>query len=180
MHKLGRMLQAWGHWLLAVLCAAVVLLSALWTRQLQDQDAENTQALADTSQRLQDTVSSSAPTFVPPTADGILLRPRSDAPLFFPAFGVWQTHLGMDYATDPGDPVYAIADGTAQIEDETLLLLHTDGSSTRYRGLQSIQVSNGQRLRAGEPVGLAGATVPWEGNGHICLLYTPAQTLSAD
>lgn len=180
MRKLGRILQAWGHWLLAALCAAVVLLSALWTRQLQAQDAENAQALADTSQRLQDAAPSPAPTFVPPTAEGILVRPRSDTPLFFPAFGVWQAHPGMDYAADPGDPIYAIADGTAQIEGETLWLLHTDGSVTQYRGLQSLQVSDGQRIRAGEIVGLAGAAVAWEGSGHVCLLYTPAQTPPAD
>ena len=97
--KISRFLEKWGHYLLAALCAAVILLSGLWTRALSTRDAE---ALHDTAQRLADvTVPPAA--FIPlrPCA-GAVLRPFSTAPLFFPAVGVWQIHPGGGFCGGGG------------------------------------------------------------------------------
>ena len=80
--KLGRLLERWGYYGLALLCAAVILLSALWTRE-QPLSPPASQALSDGSQRLSQAVSPapSRGALCRPTA-GALLRGYSETPVF--------------------------------------------------------------------------------------------------
>lgn len=171
MKKIGLLFQKWGHYLLALLCAGVILLSALWTRQQQLQEASDAPALADGSQRLS-AATTPPPALAPalPTKSGRVLRLYSETPLYFPAYSLWRAHPGVDYEAAAGESVYAIRSGSVQIEQGELYLLHEDGRRTRYRGLARLTVSQGQRVRAGEQVGLAGAEVYLEGSGHICII----------
>ena len=167
--KISRFLEKWGHYLLAALCAAVILLSGLWTRALSTRDAE---ALHDTAQRLADvTVPPAA--FIPlrPCA-GTVLRPFSTAPLFFPAVGVWQIHPGVDFAADEGEEIFAVGDGAVAAVAPFLRIDHGNGYVSEYRGLRETPLRPGQAVRAGQAVGTAGAAVPYEGAGHVCVRLT--------
>ncbi|WP_337842507.1 M23/M56 family metallopeptidase [Rheinheimera sp.] len=76
-------------------------------------------------------------------------------------------HQGMDFAAQAGDPVYASARGTVLIADNqslnsnygmAVLLDHGNGYQTLYAHLQQADVTPGQQLQAGQPLGKVGAT----------------------
>ena len=90
--------ETWGVYGLALLCAAVILFSAWWTR---GQDAAERQALSDGSQRLQDATASPAPLRLVRPCAGELVRGFDAAPVFFAQSGLWQIHPRLDFAA-PG------------------------------------------------------------------------------
>lgn len=167
--KLGRLLERWGYYGLALLCAAVILLSALWTRE-QPLSPPASQALSDGSQRLSQAVSP-APSpgmLCRPTA-GALLRGYSETPVFFPALSLWQAHPALDFSAEPGAPVYALAAGTLAANAEGVCVRHEDGGESLYRGVALAEKAPGQQVKAGERIGTATGSVPFEGAGHICV-----------
>lgn len=74
----------------------------------------------------------------------------------------WQPgNRGVDYAPEPGTPVTAAADGEVVFAGEVggelhVTVRHPDGLRTSYSFLASVSVAVGQRVRAGDPVGVAG------------------------
>jgi Peptidase family M23/Putative serine esterase (DUF676) len=92
-------------------------------------------------------------------------RPPVSAPIsdpFRPPAGPYGAgNRGLEYDTDPGDPVRASADGTVVFAGPVagtlhVTLRHGDGVRTSYSFLRAIDVVLGQRVRAGGPVGIAG------------------------
>lgn len=73
-------------------------------------------------------------------------------------------HMGLDLAGLPGDTVTAAADGIVALVDEFLLagnivyLNHGGGLLSGYFHLSGQLVETGQRVPAGTPIGLVGAT----------------------
>ena len=73
-------------------------------------------------------------------------------------------HMGLDLAGRPGDTVAAPADGIVALVDEFLLagnivyLNHGGGLLSGYFHLSEQLVETGQRVPAGTPIGLVGAT----------------------
>ncbi len=68
---------------------------------------------------------------------------------------------GIEYATVPGTPVGAVADGVVTFAGPVagtlhVTVLHADGIRTSYSFLDRVGVVVGQRVRRGQPVGLAG------------------------
>ena len=171
--RLRRGFDAWGHYLLALLCAGVILLSAAWTRERQAGEMAGHQALSDQSQRLsQVTPPPQKETYASPT-EGDVLRPYSEAPVYFPALRFWHTHCAVDFAAGDGEKVYAISAGAVvSCGEGCVRLRHESGLESLYRGLQKIEVSPGQSVRKGAVLGLAGERVPYEGTGHICVAVT--------
>ena len=71
---------------------------------------------------------------------------------------------GLEYATIPGDPVGAPADGVVTFAGPVggglhVVILHQDGIRTSLSFLASILVVRGQSVAAGQPVGRSGATL---------------------
>lgn len=71
---------------------------------------------------------------------------------------------GWEYATTPGQPVKAAADGTVTFAGQVggvlnVVIRHAGGVLTTYSKLHSISVSRGQEIRAGDVVGVAGSGV---------------------
>lgn len=74
-------------------------------------------------------------------------------------------HNGVDFATNEGDSVYAISDGIVQLAAENfyfngnfVLLNHGQGLSSIYLHLSKIFVKNGNKVKKGQVIGLAGST----------------------
>jgi len=74
-------------------------------------------------------------------------------------------HNGIDFAVGEGDSVYAITDGIVRLAGENfyfngnfVLLDHGQGLSSVYLHLSKIFVQNGERIKKGEVIGLAGST----------------------
>ncbi|MFN2608540.1 MAG: peptidoglycan DD-metalloendopeptidase family protein [Acidimicrobiales bacterium] len=68
---------------------------------------------------------------------------------------------GIDYATSPGAPVAAAADGEVVFAGQVggalhVVILHPDGIRTSYSLLQSITVHRGDRVSQGQAVGTSG------------------------
>ncbi|WP_037675067.1 M23 family metallopeptidase [Streptomyces griseus] len=73
-------------------------------------------------------------------------------------------HTGQDFAVPAGTPVYAVGPGTVRASTcgdgfgNQVVVRHRDGYFTHYAHLARIFVRKGQRVSAGQRVGLAGAT----------------------
>ncbi len=169
LRRFQRGMEKWGHYLLALLCAGVILLSAVWTRR---QDAENAgqTALSDQGQRLSQALETPEPAPLVRPAAGAVARGFSSVPVFFPKTGVWMAHSGLDFAAEPGEKVFALAAGTVVSCEGGIRVDHGDGSESLYRGVQESGVRPGQRVRAGETLGTAGGAVLYEGEGHVCVI----------
>ena len=100
--KAGSALEKWGHYALALLCAAAILLSALWTREQRQEDAPGAQALNDQSQRLADAMRTPAPedTALTRPVKGEITRGYSDGAVYFDPPGVWSVHRAVDFAAE--------------------------------------------------------------------------------
>ncbi|WP_425832125.1 peptidoglycan DD-metalloendopeptidase family protein [Streptomyces fractus] len=96
------------------------------------------------------------------------VKPVSPAPLsagFGSGGHLWaHTHTGQDFAVPTGTPVRAVGAGTVVYTGcgdgfgNQVVLRHADGYYTQYAHLSRIGVSVGDRLDAGETLGLSGAT----------------------
>lgn len=81
-----------------------------------------------------------------------------------PISGEHQEHQGLDLAAPEGSPVAAAKSGVVSFAGERggygnlVVIEHADGTSTRYGHLSQIQVGEGQRVTAGQVVGLVGST----------------------
>ena len=170
--KISRGMEKWGHYLLALLCAGVILLSAVWTREQQAQERADHPALSDQSQRLSQAEEEKPEAALTRPAVGAVLRPYNETPVFFPATGVWQPHPALDFCAAAGDAVCAMADGVVVSCENGVLVDHGAAGAGLYRGLQTISVQPGQHVRAGAALGQAGAWIPYEGDGHVCVSLT--------
>jgi murein DD-endopeptidase MepM/ murein hydrolase activator NlpD len=71
-------------------------------------------------------------------------------------------HRGVDIAMPTGTPVHAMARGTVHFAGElrgyglTVILEHRASVRSLYAHLSDIQVTTGERVRAGQPIALSG------------------------
>jgi murein DD-endopeptidase MepM/ murein hydrolase activator NlpD len=81
-----------------------------------------------------------------------------------PFTGGASAHEGIDISTSRGEPVLATADGTVLLSGwageygRAIEIVHNDRYVTLYGHLQQTLVSEGQRVRRGDRVGLVGST----------------------
>lgn len=134
----------------------------------------------------------------PPAPDGgpgIVYQPPLEAPVADPFRAPPNPYAagnrGIEYATPPGTPVGAVADGTVVFAGPVagsrhVTVLHADGIRTSYSFLAEILVTQGQVVARGQPVGLSGSrlhlgarTGPrryidpatlWSGPAHVYLV----------
>ena len=168
--KTKRFLAVRGDYLLAVLCIAVILLSAVWTRT-QAPAAPSSEALSDESQRLAAVSPSPQPENWTRPVPGALVRGYDAHSVYFPALGLWHTHPALDFAVETGEPVLAILPGTVLSCDDGVLVQTPDGREIRYRGVTDLRVSPGQAVDSGGLLGIASGQVPWEENGRLCVWF---------
>ncbi|MBR3019701.1 MAG: M23 family metallopeptidase [Clostridia bacterium] len=162
--------EAWGHYLLALLCAGVILLSAAWTREQHSGEIADHQALSDQSQRLSQVTSPPKEEAYGWPTDGRRVRDYSATPVYFPAFNLWRAHPAVDYEAEDGKQVYAMLAGTVESCDHGCVRIdHGNGLVSLYRGLKAISAAPGQQVRKGAVIGIAGGHVLYEGEGHICV-----------
>lgn len=108
---------------------------------------------------------------LPDEVNFILIRDSSE--FCFPVKGVrsspygwrWQRgHHGVDIALRTGDPVHAAFGGTVRVASRMggygncIVVRHSNGLETLYGHLSKINVAVGQRVAAGDTIGLGGST----------------------
>lgn len=73
-------------------------------------------------------------------------------------------HYGIDLAMPTGTPIYSIFDGTIRVAKwnksygNLIVIRHDNGLESYYAHLSEIQVMPGQKVKAGDRIGLAGNT----------------------
>lgn len=114
------------------------------------------------------TLSPSAPAAAAATTPTPPYRPPVDAPLVDvfrpPSTPYGPGNRGVDYATTPGTPVLAASDGTVTFAGHVggslhVTVLHDDGVRTTLSFLATTTVRRGQRVRQGDKVGTAAASL---------------------
>lgn len=172
MKQPGVFLEKWGHYLLAALCAGVIVFSAFWARSLPVNIHENAPAAADQSQRLADTRQKAEETVYFRPAEGAILRSFSEEPVYDEALGLWAMHPALDFQTTEDEKIFAMITGRVKLGSEGLEIYGADEISVLYRGLSKVLAADGQQVKAGDSIGLAGGSVPMEsGQPHICIRY---------
>lgn len=89
-----------------------------------------------------------------------------------PVLSRMTAHNGVDYAAAPGTPVRAVADGTVEFAGRqngygnVIFLDHGKGQTTVYAHLNSMAVSQGQRVTQGQYLGGVGST-GWATGPHL-------------
>jgi murein DD-endopeptidase MepM/ murein hydrolase activator NlpD len=103
----------------------------------------------------------------PPPAAGTTYAPPVDAPVVdgfrLPDGPYGAGNRGLEYATSPGDPVHAIADGLVVFAgpvagSNAVTVLHPDGLRSSYSYLSEVSADVGRHVSRGETVGRAGQT----------------------
>ncbi|HEV2070848.1 MAG TPA: peptidoglycan DD-metalloendopeptidase family protein [Acidimicrobiales bacterium] len=102
------------------------------------------------------------------TPERVVYRPPVDGPVvdsYRPPVSPYAPgNRGLDYATVPGQPVGAAAEGEVVFAGPIgpsghVVVLHADGIRTSYSFLDSVGVVRGQRVVGGQAVGTAGAVL---------------------
>jgi len=109
------------------------------------------------------------PEVVLPVAGAVLRDHAMDRLVYDETTRDWRVHDGVDLAADPGQDVKAARAGTvlAVYEDDaygmTVVLEHADGYTSRYCNLaETVPVAVGETVRAGQTIGMVGATALME------------------
>ncbi len=106
--------------------------------------------------------------FVLPTQGELSRAYSGDALEYDETTRDWRAHTGADYAGQAGDAVCAITDGTVtEIGEDAvwgnyIILSHAQGLTSRYAGLDSITVSEGDSVKGGAQMAELGSASPLE------------------
>jgi Peptidase family M23/Putative serine esterase (DUF676) len=135
-----------------------------WWRRLARRPVAGALALAITTAALSSAAAAGAQAPLPDPSSPTY-RPPVSAPIadpFRPPAGPYGAgNRGLEYDTEPADPVRASADGTVVFAGPVagtlhVTLRHGDGVRTSYSFLGAVDVVLGQRVGAGDRVGIAG------------------------
>lgn len=193
---MGRMLRRVREWMieyayLVTLCCvlAIVVGSAIYTRQVRREDETGVQAAADAPE-IEETASlvptvtvtplpTIAPLTVRPVAlvsagttwpvDGAVLRGFDTQELvLWETLDSWRTHTALDIAGEAGESVVCSADGKVKSStwDELwgwrVTVDQADGRQVTYAGLESSVVSIGESVTRGQTIGTLLEAIPCE------------------
>jgi len=165
--RLKKWLERWGYMLVCVLGAAVVLLSALWTKRADAQTEMAQNALHSMDETLKKHQDGQREKLCAP-CEGDVIRPFSLSAVYFDKAGMYGVHSGLDTDAPPGSAVYAMLSGTVVQAMDGCVCIREGDLECRIRGIREICCAEGETVNAGEKIGTAGGRVPFEGEGHVC------------
>lgn len=175
--KYTRFIQRQGFAVLTVLCVAVIVGSAVWTKHATVPKAAPTPPVSGAAlaaelwqQSLKEAVTlSPSPTaavavWTPPMENMSLLRSFDGVRMVQSGItGVWQLHDAVDLIAEPGAPVFAMANGIVlSIEEKGLqqacvTVSHPGGYEVTFAGLSMLSgIQPGDPVKAGQTLGFAG------------------------
>lgn len=111
------------------------------------------------------------PIFTWPVPPALGISAHFDDALYQQRFGM--AHHAIDIPILQGSVVHAVADGTVvKVSDQglgfnSLVIRHGGGFATLYGHVSSFLVSEGDRVKAGDPVALSGGTPGTAGAGRL-------------
>lgn len=132
--------------------------------------------------------------FVLPVDNATLVRDCSLTELvYMPSLNMWRSHNGLDFAAAEGATVMSVADGVVKgvvsttLEGTVVTIDHGNGLTSCIRSLASACVAEGDAVKAGQAIGVAGTMLTELSDGvHVHLemtaggeLVDPAEYLDA-
>ena len=85
-------------------------------------------------------------------------------PNIHPVFGYWYIHKGIDFAANPGTPIYAAANGVVTFVNydegygNHVYISHKFGFKTHYSHMKTFLVKKGEIVSQGQIIGTVGST----------------------
>lgn len=168
---------------------AVVAGSALYTRQVRQQNEAGVQAAANAPEiaasatPVPEPATTPLPTIAPLAVRPVLLTASStvwpvegevlrafdeQALIWWESLGCWRVHMGLDIAGEAGQAVACCADGKVKSStwDELwgwrVMIEQADGHQVMYCGLENSVVSIGESVTRGQTIGTLLARIPCE------------------
>lgn len=146
-------LDKWGACAAALLCAAVVALSAVYTRQEDISSLAARSAGTDAGETLEQAQAQAQNRWARPVR-GDIRRAFQGAQK---VNGVWQADPFTYFSCARGQAAYACRAGKVTLaQGERMILAHADGFISEYRGLSGLLKRAGDSVSAGERLGAAG------------------------
>ena len=184
-----------GFAVVVTVCVAVIASTAVWTKQQPAPYVAPTPPAAEdqsVARLLQESLRDVATPSPAPTAAPLEWQPPLDSMAVLTAFddcsmlrsgvsGIWTLHDAVDLSASPGDPVYAMADGTITDFGESaqrgawVTVEHADGYTAAYSGLAMLgAIKQGDTVKGGQCIGFVGGIIIEESDldGHIHLRMT--------
>lgn len=113
----------------------------------------------------------SAPTYVVPMKDATVIKDYSAKELQYnESLKQWEIHKAIDFQAGENASVLAFSDGTVSnvytnyLEGTVVEITHTNGLVSVYKSLSSASVKIGDKVSAGQTIGVAGNTMAQEQN----------------
>ena len=129
-------------------------------------------AQTDTRTALQTMLSTNLSLSYPLNSNNII-REYSEKTVYYKTLNVWKPHLGVDFAGNLGEDVFAMTGGAVtKIYDDKLygktVEISTDDAVVVYNGMGTVTVTEGQSVDAASKIGVIGS-VPCEADdkNHI-------------
>ena len=156
-----RLIKKWGEAALAALCVLSILFAALYTRQDDLRRMAARDAAASQDEKLKDVQETKR--FQPPAVQG---QSAGFSGAKRTGGGLWQFSPYADYPAVYGQSVFAMGAGSViQAAGDSVWIDHGEGVQTGYRLLQTLRVTAGQTVAAGQIIGTAGG-----GGIQVCAL----------
>ncbi len=126
----------------------------------------STEPSADNSKTALETMLSTDLSLKYPLKTENVIREFSKDSVYFKTLNVWKPHMGVDFAGELGEDVFAMSDGTVTKVYEDRMFGQTVEISVNnavciYSGLGSVDVKNGDNVSTGDKIGVVGS-VPFE------------------
>lgn len=113
----------------------------------------------------------SAPTYVVPMKDATVIKDYSAKELQYnESLKQWEIHKAIDFQAGENASVLAFSDGTVSnvysnyLEGTVVEITHANGLVSVYKSLSSASVKIGDKVSAGQTIGVAGNTMAQEQN----------------
>jgi murein DD-endopeptidase MepM/ murein hydrolase activator NlpD len=183
-----------GFYVMVGLCVAIIVGSALWSRQPVAEtppDSVTVGEPADFAQRLADVMATPTPHVTPaptsapeprwvrPVAGGLIRAFSPSALIYQPTMDAWAAHPAVDVSSVAGEPVLSPTDGKvyAVTSDARYGLSVTirleDGSLLSLMGLKTASAAVGDSVAAGQSLGASGGMMSAEASDptHIHIYW---------
>ena len=167
MKKIVMMVVRYAPLICACILVGILALSAVWLRSSIAGGVSSKGEKTTENQNLTSPVSEAVAGFHPPALGDIIVPYQADALVFNSTTRVYETHSGVDFLC-PDKRVYAYFSGRVERVTEdplyglTMVLFSDSGDQAVYASLSETLVKTGARVKAGDVIGVCGATAACE------------------
>lgn len=105
---------------------------------------------------------------LPFTKKTVITSFSDTTPVYSQTLDEWACHVGLDFSCNAGDDIKSAANGIVKsitddgVYGKTVIVSHSNGYSTLYRGLENINVNIDELITEGQLIGTVADSLPYE------------------